>query len=142
MRKSALGELEMATKQNVEYETLLSCTSELTSEISADPLSVSEKLVAKGLIPPSLHSSAQLQAKGKELKASELVQQVTNKVKIFPSKFGVFMSILGEFLWLKDVLELVNERYHQLNLVGCSLASLYFQISMRERENQFYYLLF
>ena len=96
----------MATKQNIEYMTLLSCTSELTSEISADPASISTKLLAKGLIPPPpLYSSP---------KASELVQQVINGVKTFPNRYETFMSILSEFNWLQDVMQMIHEKYDGL----------------------------
>ena len=96
----------MATKQNIEYMTLLRCTSELTSEISADPASISTKLLAEGLIPPPpLYSSP---------KASELVQQVTNGVKNFPNRYETFMSILSDFTWLQDVSQLIREKYNDL----------------------------
>lgn len=104
----------MATNRCVEYISLLSCEEELVSEISADPLAVSSRLVIEGLIPPSLQPSEPLSSKEKKKqKARELVQVVTNKVKTFPRKFNVFVSILGEFTWLQDLAQLVREKYHE-----------------------------
>ncbi len=95
----------MATQENIEYPTLLKCKVELTSEISADPLPVATALVAKGLIPESVHSSILIPVKENEVKASELVMisLVTNKVKTFPVPFYEFMKVLGGFIWLKKI---------------------------------------
>ena len=87
---------------------------ELTSEISADPLSVSSALVAKGLIPEALHTSILLPAKENKVKASELVSQVTNKVRTYPAKFAEFLEILQGFNWLEDVLKTLNAAYKDL----------------------------
>ena len=100
--------------RSVEYVSLLSCTEELISEISVDPLALSGRLVTKGLIPPSLPASALLSVEEKEAKARELVQQVTNKVKTFPKKFNVFIDSLREFIWLEDIAQLVCEKYDEL----------------------------
>ena len=100
--------------ENMEYLALLKCKVELTSEISADPLSVSSALVAKGLIPDSVHSSVQLQTIASEKKASEIVCQVTNKVRTFPAKFDEFLEVLGSLNWLKDVLKLITDAYGEL----------------------------
>ena len=62
----------MATQENIEYLALLKCKVELTSEISAHPLSVSDALVAKGLIPEPVHRSLLIPSKEDSVKASEL----------------------------------------------------------------------
>ena len=97
----------MAIKQNIEYITLLRCTAELISEISADSLSISARLLAQGLIPQALHGSP---------KASELVQHVTSKVKTFPGNFEVFVGILNEFPWLQEIVELIHKTYNEVKL--------------------------
>ncbi len=77
----------MATQENIEYLALLKCKVELTSEISADPLSVATALVAKGLIPESVHRSVESQTKDDEINATELISKVTNKIKAYPARF-------------------------------------------------------
>lgn len=44
-------------------------------------------------------------------KAGELLKQVTSKVQLFPEKFHEFVGILDEELWLKDIAELIRERF-------------------------------
>ncbi len=104
----------MATQENIEYLALLKCTVELTSEISAHPLSVSSALVARGLIPEPVHRSILIPTKEDSVKASELVSQVTNKIKIFPARFSDFLEVLQSYNWLKDVLEILTAVYDKL----------------------------
>ena len=108
----------MATKENIEYLALLKCRVELSSEISADPLSVSNALVAKGLIPESVHSSVLQQTKNNEVKASELVHQVTNKIRTYPARFDEFLEVLRSQYWLKDVLKSLTAAYKELKSKG------------------------
>ena len=98
----------------IEFATLRTCMLELTSEISADPLSVAERLLAKGLIPESLYNSVQNQTKENKLKASELVDRVTQNIKIFPENFNAFMDVLTDCNWLQWLTKLLRERYAEL----------------------------
>ncbi len=104
----------MATQENIEYLALLKCKVELTREISADPLFVATALVAKGLIPESSLNFVQLQTVQNYEKASELVGQVTNKIRTYPAKFSDFLEVLRGSNWLKDVLETLTAVYDQL----------------------------
>ena len=104
----------MATQENIEYLALLKCKVELTSEISADPLSVATALVAKGLIPESVHTSMLNLTKENNVKASELISQVTNKVRTFPVAFDEFLKVLSSFIWLKNILDLITEVHDKL----------------------------
>lgn len=97
-----------------EYRTLLASTDKMTLEISADPLTVASKLMAKGLIPPASLSTAHLQAKEKELKASELVQQVCNKVYSFPECFDLFLDVLNEMSWLQGLAKWICDEHKKL----------------------------
>ena len=98
----------MAINQNIEYATLLRCTAELNSEISADPTSISTRLLAQGFIPQlPPHSSPT---------AEDVVKQVTTKVKTFPNYFEAFISILSEFPWLQDIVKLIRKTYNELKL--------------------------
>ncbi len=106
--------VKMATQENIEYRALLKCKVELTSEISADPLSVSSALVAKGLIPEPVHTSLLLPTKENNVKANELVSQVTNKIKTYPARFSDFLEVLRGSIWLEDVLKTLNTAYDEL----------------------------
>ncbi len=113
----------MATQENIEYLALLQCTVELTSEISADPLSVATALVAKGLIPESSHSFVRLQTVLKDEKASELVSQVTNKIRTYPARFAEFLEVLQRNKWLEDVLKSLTAAYDELKSKGSDTDS-------------------
>lgn len=98
--------------QNAEHVTLLDLTDKLTSEIAADPLSVSARLVAAGLIPESLHASIQLQDKDKDTRANELVEAIIKQIKECPNRFEAFLAVLNEFPWLLDIAKLVIQVYN------------------------------
>ncbi len=104
----------MATQENIEYLALLKCIVELTSEISADPLSVATALVAKGLIPEPVHTSLLSLAKENNVKANELVSQVTNKIRTYPARFSDFLEVLQDSNWLKDVSNILIAAYEEL----------------------------
>ena len=104
----------MATHENIEYLALLKCKVELASEISADPLSVATALVVKGLIPESLHRSVESQTKDDEMKATELISKVTNKIKTYPARFAEFLEVLQSSKWLEDVLKTLIAAYDEL----------------------------
>ncbi len=108
----------MAAQENIEYLALLKCKVELTSEISADPLSVATALVAKGLIPESSLNFVQLQTVQKDEKASEVVSQVTNKIRTYPARFAEFQEVLQSRNWLEDVLKTLNAAYDELKHKG------------------------
>ncbi len=105
-----------------EYTTLIHCTDKLISEISADPLTVANKLVTRGLIPSSLVISTQLQTKENQLKASELVEQVKNKVNTFPENFEVFLSSLDEFFWLQQLVKWIRKQYDETNSIKVRIS--------------------
>ncbi len=104
----------LSVQENVEYLALLKCKVELTSEISAHPLSVATALVAKGLIPESLHRSVESQTEDDEMKASELVSKVMNKIRTYPARFSDFLEVLRGSNWLEDVLKTLIAAYEEL----------------------------
>ncbi len=104
----------MATQENIEYLALLKCKVELTSEISAHPLSVSTALVAKRLIPEPVHGSILITTKEDSVKSSELVSQVTNKIRTYPARFSDFLEVLRGSNWLEDVLKTLIAAYNEL----------------------------
>ena len=96
----------MATQENIEYLAMLECKVELTSEISAHPLSVSTALVTKGLIPEQVHSYLLQQTKENEVKASE--------IKVYPPRFYDFLEVLRSYEWLENVLKTLISAYDEL----------------------------
>ena len=88
-----------------EYKTLVSNRPKIVSLISADPLLVGNTLAAKGLVPPvSVDDS-----RSKEKMATDLVQQVSQQVQVFPEKFYTFVAALREFTWLDLLAKLLEK---------------------------------
>ena len=106
--------IAMAECISAEHRALIRVMDKMTSEIAADPLTVASKLAAKELIPPITVSSAQMQAKEKELKASEIVTQVCDKVKTFPENFAVFLGVLDELPWMKQLAKSIREEFKKI----------------------------
>ncbi len=64
--------------------------------------------MAKGLIPESVHTSMLIPTKENEVKASELVSLVTNKIKTFPVTFDEFKKVLWWFYLVERYLGFIN----------------------------------
>ena len=93
-------------KVPVEYERLLSCKEQMISEFSCDLLTMSQKLVEKDLIPPSLAVDSEPQ--DTEEKATKIVESLLKKVRFFPEKYSQLVSIIAECSWMSDLVELLT----------------------------------
>ena len=114
----------MSTKENIEYTTLVELTADITSEIAADPLAISEKLRAKGFIAEAQHNAARSDGITDQEKASKLLEQVTRKVKLRRERFHEFVKILSEFMWLKDIVESIQEKLeHKISQQDTEVSS-------------------
>ena len=105
----------------VEYQCLVSISDKLISSIAIDPAPVAQKLFAKGVISSSALSSTN---KDKNSQASEIVQQVLASVKVFPQNFKVFLSVIEELPWLKNLMKLINEAKVSVQLPGNSIVQI------------------
>ena len=93
-----------------EYDALVSIMDKLSISIAADPVPVAQTLFARGLIPPFSVD------KEKKLLASEIVEQVLNKVNLFPEDFEVFLSVMEGFTWLRGVANLIKEKHDEFKV--------------------------
>lgn len=113
----ALLEIMASATQNIEYTTLSKLAPRLTAMLSEDSQSISEKLLAKGLIPPSLHSSVS-KSDGED-RASEMVHAITKKVMNFRSNFHKFLRVLRESgPWYEETVEEIEREYEALKQVS------------------------
>lgn len=110
----ATKEIPSSSSSTVEYRSLDSVIDKLTNSVSADPLVVALKCVSEGLVPNSLLDSMRMQGKLNKVKATELVSAVLVKVESFPNNFKKFLAILKEFIWLQDVIDLIETNYQEL----------------------------
>ena len=100
----------MAEKRNTEHESLVQCSADLTNLLQYNVVSVSTKLLAKGLISEDVHDFV-LTAEGVsgQKNAAKLVSCVINRVKGCPGKFQDFISVLNDDAYFKDVVKKIIE---------------------------------
>ena len=97
-------------KRNTEHELLIQCSADLTSLLQYNLVSVSIKLLAKGLITEEVHHFV-LTAEGVsgQKKAAKLVSCVVDRVKDCPGKFHDLISVLNDDAYFKDIVKKITE---------------------------------
>ena len=96
---------------NIEYRALFQCTSGLTDLLQHN-LSVSDKLLEKGLITKDVHDYV-LTAQGvsSKQKASKLVSCLTDRVKDAAQVFHDLIALLKEDPFFADIVEKINNKH-------------------------------
>lgn len=99
---------------NIEYRALLQCAYGLTDLLQHN-LSVSDKLLEKGLIAKDVHDYV-LTAHGvsNQHKASRLVSCLTDRVKDAAQVFHEFVAVLKEDPFFNDIVEKINAEHSKL----------------------------
>ena len=87
------------------YQVMLRCNDKLITALSLDPQGISRILLAKGLIPEHTDVQTQQSSGTSFQKATILVSTVRQMIKISPRQFYVFLDILSEQVWMKDIIE-------------------------------------
>ena len=92
------------TERNIEHQSLTEFSDNLTELIQHDLVSVSSKLLAKGLVAKDVHDSV-LSASGasNQSKAAKLVSCVLDKIKESGDQWQSFIDVLGEDTYFKDI---------------------------------------
>ena len=89
---------------NYAHQIMLRYNDKLVTALSLDPQGIASILLAKGLI--SEHTEAEMQQSSTSSeKATILVTAVRQVIKISPRQFHVFLDILSEQVWMKDITE-------------------------------------
>ena len=116
---SICNEIKMA-----EHRALLKCTDCITNLLQHQVLSISSKLLAKGLTTKEVHSWV-LTSMGvsNEEKAARLVSCVTDHVKSSPEKYPVFVDILKDEPFFKEAVKNLSSEYHSMSILKISFAS-------------------
>ena len=107
-----------ATALSSEHDVLTKYLARLTTPFSTSLESVSNKLLAKGLISKDSHEKVTKEIGGStqarssssaEEKAKELVSRLVDQVQDKPEKFQVLLQFLEEEAQFKDVAEKLKE---------------------------------
>ena len=89
---------------------MLAHTAELTTALSTNPLSTVGLLLDKNFVKREVQDKMMVD-KTREGRAAILVEAVTNEVKISPDKLEIFLQILSEQTWTKEVGERLRSTY-------------------------------
>ena len=102
---------------------MLQCTSSLTALLQHNLLSVSSKLLEKGLITDEV-SDWILTAQGvsNRDKAQRLVSCVTDRVKGSPQRFQSFVDVLSEESYFEEVVQKLITTYNNSGMPNISLS--------------------
>ena len=95
------------TEQNIEHQSLVQCSSGLTSLLQHNILSVSAKLLEKGLVTKDVYDSVITTADGvsSQNKAAKLVSCVTDRVKGSARQFHDFIDVLKGDSYFDDIVQ-------------------------------------
>ena len=96
----------MAAKDSLslEYVTLVSLTDKFTTVMSMDCSTITQKLIAKGMIPVSCMSTAN---------GTEVFDKVLKAVDINPENFATFLGVINECPWIKQLATLARDTYEE-----------------------------
>ena len=100
------------SEESPEYQTMTACTPDLTTILALDPVTISEHLLAKGLIPRTLHSRLVQSGDALHDKAQRLVDTMTTCVQAKASNFTVLIAILKkQGGWTSNIVSILKETY-------------------------------
>ena len=100
-----------------EHTALLKCAGCITDLLQHQVLSISSKLLKKGLTTKEVHGWM-LTAKGvsDREKAARLMSGVIDHVRSCPEKYSVFVGILKEDHFFKEAIENLSSEYHSMSI--------------------------
>ena len=100
-----------------EHKALLKCTDCITDLLQHQVLSISSKLLEKGLTAKEVHGWV-LTSKGvsDREKAARLVASVTDHVKSSPDKYPVFVGILKDEPFFEEAVKNLSSEYHSKSI--------------------------
>ena len=92
---------------------MVTCTPQLTDALAVDPVTISEHLLSKGIIPRSLHSQLVQSNNTPHDKARQLLDCVTTCVKTKASDFHTLLAVLKEQGdWTNGIVSILSETFN------------------------------
>ena len=113
-----------------ECRTIIQCTSELTTALKSDIISLSRELIAAGLISDDNAAALRNQFIGEAHRAAQLVGLVRNRVSLDTANYHSFIRVLKQRQDdHKDILRILYKKYRELGAYlmptsYCHLAKL------------------
>ena len=104
-----------AEPETPEYQTLATCTPQITSALSLDPVTVGEHLRAKGFLPEDKYEYLLHSTDIPRDKARQLLIVMTAQIKANPSNFDQFITLLKEQGdWTNDIVSILMDTYMKI----------------------------
>ena len=104
---------------------MLQCNDELVTAFSSQLTSLSESLLAKGLIASDLNEQMFVHSDIDEVKASKLVEGVRKSIEIAPNKFKEFLEVLQKMSPpIHDSADFLSLKYMELNNARSSVVKV------------------
>lgn len=88
---------------SIEYKTLQGCFDKLVLALTQDPVTISNELVAAGLIPPSDSVDAQ-----------QLAHRILGIVEVNPSRYNDVLKVLSRHDWLNDIAGILRTAHSEI----------------------------
>jgi Ran GTPase-activating protein (RanGAP) involved in mRNA processing and transport len=92
------------TSSESAYKVMIHCHDKLVTALSNDIITVSGILVANEFIPPEISNKMLLPTLTSQEKATSLVNAITKKIKLVPSRFQELIKIFSEQVCSKDII--------------------------------------
>ena len=101
----------MASLSSLEMKAMLAHTEELTTALSTNPVSTVGLLLDKKVVKREVQDKMMADTDTREGRAAILVEAVTHEIESTPDKLEVFLQILLEQTWTKEVGERLRSTY-------------------------------
>ena len=99
--------------ESPEYKTMLSCTPQLNDIIAQDPQRTCDEMIAAGLIQVHVRDFIRHPTHTDRVKATKLVDFMTDRVRTSSSDFDKFMEILKRLSWTERIVGILQSTYQQ-----------------------------
>lgn len=93
------------------YNAFVTCSDNLITALSVDPLSIVNTLVAKKFLPPKASDEVLLPSYTPHEKATRVVNAIRAVIKVNAERFHEFIRILSNEPWTKDIVEILQSAY-------------------------------
>ena len=101
------------TEKNIEYQSLLQFTDDLTQLIQHNVVSMSSKLFATGLVAKDVHDSVlSVDGASSQSKAAKLLSCVLDKIKQSSDQCQNFIDVLGEDSYFDNIVVKITSKYY------------------------------
>ncbi len=129
------------TEKNIEHQSLIQFTDDLTQLIQHNVVSVTSKLFAKGLVAKDVRDSVLTSGASNQSKAAKLVSSVFDKIKESGDQWQSFIDVLGEDSYFDEILLKITQVHGKAENVMydknveatliMSPVAIYFSVVMR-----------